>query len=135
MKKRKLMYYYLIITIIMPEYAWVFLNKQDSEYDYNKYAKILNLTKFWIWQGSQYATVSQRSEYARIFLAWQSCEYISFLSIVPVFWICKLHRILNMPQYGWICLNWTWICLKMSEFTIINRLLNMYHTIHSHSTS
>ena len=24
-----------------------------------------------------------------------------------------------------------WMCLKMSEFMIINRLLNMYHTIHS----
>ena len=30
----------------MPEYAWVFLNKQDSEYAYNKYAKFLNLKKF-----------------------------------------------------------------------------------------
>ena len=33
----------------MPKYAWVILNKQDSEYAYGtKYAKILNLTKFWI---------------------------------------------------------------------------------------
>ena len=55
----------------MPEYAWVFLNKQDSKYAYGtKYAKTLNLTKFWIWQGSQYASVSQHSEYARLFLAW-----------------------------------------------------------------
>ena len=62
----------------MPEYAWVFLNKQDSEYAYTKYAKILNLTKFWIWQGSQYASVLQRSEYARIFLAWQFWIYLGF---------------------------------------------------------
>ena len=32
----------------MPEYAWVFLNKEDSEYAYG----------IWIWQGSQYASVS-----------------------------------------------------------------------------
>ena len=33
----------------MPKYAWVFLDKQDSEYAYGtKHAKILNLTKFWI---------------------------------------------------------------------------------------
>ena len=31
----------------------------------------------------------------------------------------------------WICLNRTWICLKMSEFTMIDRVLNIYHTIHS----
>ena len=62
----------------MPEYAWVFLNKQDSEYAYTKYAKILNLTKFWIWQGSQYAIVLQRSECARIFLAWQFWIYLGF---------------------------------------------------------
>ena len=60
----------------MPEYAWVFLNKQDSEYAYTKYAKILNLIKFQIWQGSQYASVSQCSEYARISLARPCSEYI-----------------------------------------------------------
>ena len=54
----------------MPEYAWVFLNKQDCEYAYTKYAKILDLSKFLIWQDSQYASVPQRPEYARIFLAW-----------------------------------------------------------------
>ena len=45
-EKRKLMHYYLIITIII-EYAWMCLNKQDSEYaDGPKYAKILNIAKF-----------------------------------------------------------------------------------------
>ena len=41
----------------------------------------------------------------------------------------ELHRVVNMPQYGWICLNMTWTCLNMSEFRII-RFLNKYHTIH-----
>ena len=35
----------------MPEYAWMCLDKQDSEYALGpKYAKILNIGKFWIWQ-------------------------------------------------------------------------------------
>ena len=58
--------------------------KQDSEY-------ALNMAKFWIWQGSQYASVTQRYEYVRICLdrvlnifcvlimpgvsIWQSSEY------------------------------------------------------------
>ena len=54
----------------MPEYAWVCLNKQNSEYASGpKYAKILNMTKFWLWQGSQYASVTQRPEYAEYALA------------------------------------------------------------------
>ena len=53
----------------MPEYAWMYLNKQDSEYALGpKYAKILNMAKFWIWQDSQYASVLHSvldmSEYA-----------------------------------------------------------------------
>ena len=61
----------------MPAYAWEFLNKQDSEYAYTKYAKSLNLTKFWIWQGSQYAICFTAFRIVRIFLAWQSSKYIS----------------------------------------------------------
>ena len=50
----------------MAEYAWMCLYKQDSEYaSGSKYAKLLNIAKFWIWQGSQYASVTRRSEYAR----------------------------------------------------------------------
>ena len=41
------------------------LDKQDSEYALGpKYAKILNMASLGIWQGSQYASVRQRSEYA-----------------------------------------------------------------------
>ena len=40
------MYYYLI-TIIIIEYASMWLNKQDSEYAYGpKYTNILNMAKF-----------------------------------------------------------------------------------------
>ena len=47
----------------MSQYASMSLNKQDSEYAQGpKYAKILITEKFGIWQGSQYARVTQRSE-------------------------------------------------------------------------
>ena len=43
----------------MPEYAWICLNKQDSEYALGpKYANILNIAKFWIPKGSQHASVT-----------------------------------------------------------------------------
>ena len=45
------------------EYVWMGLNEQDSEYASGpKYAK------FWIWQGYQYLSVTQLSEYVRICL-------------------------------------------------------------------
>ena len=53
----------------MPEYPWMSLYKQGSEYALGpKYAKILNMTKFWIWQGSEYARVTQGSKYATIWM-------------------------------------------------------------------
>ena len=76
----------------MPENAWICPYKQDSEYVLGiKYANIVNMAKFWIWQGSQHASVTQRSEYAKIrlskvlnisrvlnmlgFWIWQGSEY------------------------------------------------------------
>ena len=59
---------FLVLTIII-KYAWVCLNKQDSEFASGpKYVKILNMAKFWIWQRSQFSSVTQGSEYARIYL-------------------------------------------------------------------
>ena len=53
----------------MPEYAWMCVNKQDPEYtSCLKYTEILNVAKSLIWQGSQYASIIQRSEYASICL-------------------------------------------------------------------
>ena len=35
----------------MPEFAWMCLYKYDSEYTSGlKYAKLLNMAKFWIWK-------------------------------------------------------------------------------------
>ena len=77
----------------MPEYDWNWLYKQDSEYASGpKYAKILVMAKFWIWQSSQYANVTQRSEYTRICL--ERWMYLRF-------WICpdcEYGKVLNMQE-------------------------------------
>ena len=93
----------------MPECAYIsrILNMPGLE----------SMSKFWIWQSSAYGRVFNMR-------ALHSILDISEVLNMPGFWIW-LHKVLNMPQYGWIYLNKTWICLNMSEFTIINRFLNM----------
>ena len=50
-KKRKLM----LSLLNMLEFALMCLNKQDSEYILSlKFAKILNMGKFWIWKGFKF---------------------------------------------------------------------------------
>ena len=62
------------LTLTMPEYAY----KQDSENALGpKCAKILNMAKLWICQGSQYVSVTQRSGYAYLNMPWQI--YLRFL--------------------------------------------------------
>ena len=96
----------------MPEYVWMC---QNSEYlSAPKHAKLLNMTKFWIWYDYQYTSVTSvlnMPEYAltgfRIYLGIQKCQD---------------------SKYG-SALNMTELCLYMSEFTITYRVLNIYHTI------
>ena len=71
-------------------------------------------------------------------IPWKSSEYISGSKCASILrqgskYVRQqeLHRVLNMPKYSWIYLNRTWICLNMSEFTIIDKVLNMSHVIHS----
>ena len=97
---------------------------------------ILNMPKFWIWQSYEYDRVLNMWALHRHLtmpecLAWQSSKCILGSKYASILNMKQLHRVLNMPQHGWIHLNWTRICLKKSGFTIINRLLNMCHTIHS----
>ena len=92
---------------------------------------ILNMPKFWIWPISGSGRVVNMPAFHSVpnmpeYFLYDRVLNISRALHMPVFWIQKLHRVLNMPQCGWIYLNWTWICLKTSEFTIINRLLNMF---------
>ena len=64
----------------MLEHAWMYVVKQDCECTLSpKYAK------FWIWQGSQYASVTQRFEYTRICL--DRVLNISWVLNMPGFWI------------------------------------------------
>ena len=94
-----------------------------------KYDKILNKANFWIWQVSHYATNKHGSEYARIcldrVLNILGSKYSRILNMVG------LHRVLNVSQYDWISLYTMWISGIMSEFTIMDRVLNMYHAIYS----
>ena len=87
-------------------------NKQDSEYTSGpKYAKIR------IWQGSQYRSVTQRSEYARIcldrvlniswvlympgFLMWQGSEHarVTQGSKHATIWLKMSEEDVNKPEY------------------------------------
>ena len=87
----------------MPEYAWMSLNKQNFENALGpKYVKLLNMGKFWIWQGSQYASVTQRSEYARICL--NRVLNLSSVLNIPGFWIWQGSEYAGVT-YARI---WTW---------------------------
>ena len=60
------------------------LNKQDFEYASSpKLAEILNMAKFWFWQGFQDASFTQPNEYARICLN----------RVLNISWV------LNIPEY------------------------------------
>ena len=93
---------------------------------------VINIPKFWICQDAQYASVTQRLEYTLtefwIYLEFSICQDSEYGRVLNE---QELHRVLNMPWYIWICLSMTWICLIMSEFSIICRVLDMYHMIHS----
>ena len=116
----------------MPEFGWMCLCKYDSEYTSGlKYAKLLNVAKFWIWKGSQYASVTQRA--GECFDKVLKISWVAWILNVPLLWICRSCAgfwALNMPQYDWTCLNRTWTCLNMFEFTIIDRILNIYYAVH-----
>ena len=111
-KKRKLMFVSLSLLNI-PEYSWIFLYEQDSEYTSGpKYAKILNdgfstckrYTAIWINQN----------------MLWQSSEYFLGYKYVRNLNMQELHRVLNMPQYGWRCLNRTSKNQRRSKKVIVN---------------
>ena len=82
----------------IPEYAWMCLYKQDSEYALGpNYAEILNMAKFRIWQGSQYATQSYHSEYTKCALT----EFWIYLAK----WLDMSEKDENISEYVWIYNN------------------------------
>ena len=98
----------------MCKYAWMCLNKQDSEYALGlKYAKILNMAKFWIWQGSQYESITQHSQYARLCL--DRVLNISLVLNMPRFWIWQGSEYARVTQ-GF---KYATILLNMPEYVLI----------------
>ena len=90
----------------MPEYVWMCLNEQHSEYASGpKYVKILCQIYMPKWQGSQYASITQHYEYARICL--DIVLNISWVLNMPgsehkrVLKMQELHRVLNMSNISW----------------------------------
>ena len=71
----------------MPEYAWMCLNKQDSEYNYgSKYPKILNMANFEsgrVLNMRALHSVLNTPEYALL----DRVPNISRILNIPVFWI------------------------------------------------
>ena len=68
--------------------------------------RVLNLPKFWIWQGFQNASVTQPSEYAKICL--DKVLNISYVLNMPGFWIwqgSEYARITQGLKYATIWLN------------------------------
>ena len=114
------------------EYAWMCLNKQNSEYaSALKHTKLPNMAGLSICERYKAFRICQN-------MPWQSSEYILGFRYARiedseygrVLNMQELHRVLDMSQYGCVRVNRTWICLNMSEFKIIDRVLNMYHTMH-----
>ena len=96
-KKKKLMLLQLSLSN-MSECAWMYQYKQDSEYAWgHKYAKILNMAKFWIWRAGSSICERYTAFWICQNMSWQSSEYILHSKCV---------RILNMAGF-WICKNYT----------------------------
>ena len=88
----------------MSENAWMCLNKQDFGYAVGpKYAKILNMAKVWICQGSQYASVAFWICHN---MPWQIFEYVVG---------SKYARIVNMAEFL-ICKCYDFEIVLMFQF-------------------
>ena len=64
------------------------------------------MPNFWIWHGSQYASITERSEYARICLG--KVLNIFWILNIPGFWIrqgCEYARVTQGFKYDTIWLN------------------------------
>ena len=110
--------------LLITEYAWICPNKQEFEYASGpKYAKILSMAKFWIWQGYQILSVTQGSKHAKIcfdrvlnisqvlkmpeFWVWQGSEYerVTQGSKYATTWFNMSEQNVNMPEYALFYVN------------------------------
>ena len=101
---------------------------------------VLNMPIFWIWWSSEYGRVLNMPALHSVLNMPKCLDRVlntSWVLNMPEFWIWQGSEYLRVAQgskYATIWLNSlsrTWISLNISELTIIDRVLNMYHTIHS----
>ena len=94
------------------------LNKQDSEYASGpNNAKILIMAGFSICERYTAFWIHQN-------MPWQSTSWVANMSGFWMWQVFEYARVIQGSRYATIWLN-------MSEVTIIVRVLNIYHTIHS----
>ena len=88
------------------EYAWLCLNKQDSEYGLGpKYVQVLNMAGFSMCERSEYAILClERVLNMLVFWIWQGFEYARVIQCSKYATIRLLisEQDLNMPEYVWI---------------------------------
>ena len=131
------MYYYLIITIII-EYAWMCLNKQDSEQP-----QVLNMPKFWICQWSEHDRVLNRVLDRVLNIFWVLNKLVFWIwkitqgSKYATIWLNMSEFDVNMPEHVWIysnkqtseyvsCNTKVQVTLKVNEYLLrdIQNLVN-----------
>ena len=117
----------------MPEYTWMCLNEQDSEYAWS-----LNMPIFWIWQSSEYERVLNMKALHcflnKTKICFERVLNISWVLNMPGFWIWQYSeyaRVTHGSKYATTWLNMSAKDASISEFTITDRVLNMYHIIDS----
>ena len=72
-------------------------------------------------------TTGRCNAFQHSFVNWKKSEFYG-----PYFQtVISCDYVLYVPQYGLICLNRVRICVNMSGFTIIDRVLNMHHIFYS----
>ena len=81
---------------------------------------VLNVSKFWICQGSQYAKVTQRYEHARIWI--DRVLNLSQVLNLPALWIflgSKYARVTQGSKYATIWLNMSEQDMNIPEYVCI----------------
>ena len=82
------------------------------------------MAKFWIWQGSQYETVTQRYEYARICL--DRVFNMSWVQNIPRFWMYQGSEYARVTQGSKYAKIWLYMCHTIYSARSLNKLMSTY---------
>ena len=85
---------------------------------------VLNMSEFWVWQDSQYASVTQHSEYARIRL--DRVLNISWVLNMPGTWIWQDSEYLSVSIFKFPteqCYNYWWAWSSILKVLKVTNLL------------